>query len=273
MKNLYLSSLLVSLSVFGSSVIAADNLVKNGGAETGIDNWTGVTLVEQGAQQGVKAFKMAKNTASSQELMPVNNQKHYIISGWFKNNSSIPSRLLLGVIPFDKDRQQILPEEINAVAKTDTVLIAECNAEDNFIKVKDAAKWQVGKQFFIAFDTKNDYSDLPNRKLSLAGITKIEKMADGWKVQLKNFCARNFPAGTNVRLHQAGNTYLYPVIKTIKAKSKWTNFEQRINFMVGKGNICYTRNWWAGTAFVKIVIICNESKLLFDDIQFKKFKN
>ncbi len=263
--------LLASLSVFGTSVVLAENTVKNGDAEAGVDNWNNVKSIDKDAKQGLKTFQMTKTICSSQELIPVNAKKHYVLSGWFKNKSSVPSKLLLGVIPFDKDQKQILPQEINIVPKTETVLATECNAEDSIIKVKDASRWKVNKYAFVAFNTKNDYTDLPNRNLSMAGIVKIEKKDNYWEIHLKNFCGRNFPAGTNIREHRAGNTCLFPIIKTIKAASSWIQFSNRINFMIANGSACYTANWWHGTAFIKIIIICNESKLLFDDIRFKKF--
>ncbi len=271
MKKLYKLSLIVLLSAFGAADILAENLVKNGDAETGIDNWAGVKLSEQKAAQGAKAFQMEQAMCSSQELIPVDVKKNYEISGWFKNISSAPARLLLGVIPFDKNQTQILPEEINTVPQTETTLAAECNAEASVIKVKDASKWKSGKFLFIAFGASDDYADLPNRNLSMAGIAKIEKRDDYWEIYLEKLCGRNFPAGTSVREHRAGNTCVFPVIETIKPASEWTLFSKRINYMVGKGNASYTENWWNGTAFIKIVIICNESKLLFDDIKFQPF--
>jgi len=273
MGKKYTLTLLVSLSILGTSVVFAENTVKNGDAEAGIDNWSNVKSIDKDAKQGLKTFLMTKAMCSSQELIAVNAKKHYILSGWFKNKSSVPSKLLLGAIPFDKNQKQIFPQEINIVPKTETVLTAECNAEDSIIKVKDASKWKVNKYAFVAFETQKDYTDLPNRNLSMAGIVKIEKKDDYWEIHLKSFCGRNFPAGTKIREHRAGNTCLFPVIKTIKANSNWTQFSSRINYMINNGSACYTANWWHGTAFIKIIVICNESKLLFDDIKFKAFAN
>lgn len=271
MKELYVISLMILLSISGSSVIFAENSVKNGDAEAGIDNWSGVKSADQEAKQGAKSFQMVNAICSSKELIPVDVKKNYFISGWFKNTGSVPAKLLLGAIPFDKDQVQILPEEINTVPQTETILAAECNAEDSVIKVKDASKWKIGKSSLIAFGVSNDYVDLPNRNLSMAGIAKIEKKTDYWEIHLEKLCGKNFPAGTNVREHSAGNTCIFPVIETIKPSSEWTQFSKRINYMVGKGNASYTENWWCGTAFIKIIIICNESKLLFDDIKFQLF--
>lgn len=271
MKNFYVISLMILLSISGASVIFAENSVKNGDAETGIDNWSGVKSADQEAKQGAKSFQITNALCSSQELIPVDVKKNYEISGWFKNISSASARLLLGVIPFDKNQTQILPEEINTVPQTETTLVAECNAEDCVVKVKDASKWKTGKGSVVAFGISNDYFDLPNRNLSMLGIAKIEKKDDYWEIHLEKLCGKNFPAGTGVREHIAGNSYIFPVIETIKPNSGWMQFNKRINFMPGKGNASYTSNWWCGTAFIKIIIICNESKLLFDDIKFQTF--
>lgn len=271
MKKLYIISLMFLLLISLASVIFAENSVKNGDAETGIDNWSGVKSTTQGAKQGAKSFQMTNAICSSQELIHIDATKNYSLSGWFKNSSSAPAKLLLGVIPYDKDRKQILSEEINIVPQTETALAAECSAEDTIIKVKDASKWKAGKGSSIAFNVSKDYSDLPNRNLSMSGIAKIEKKDDYWEIHLEKLCGKDFTAGTGIREHIAGNTYIFPVIETIPPDSDWSKFSKRINFIIDKGSACYTANWWGGTAFIKIIIICNESKLLFDDIKLEEF--
>lgn len=92
--------------------------------------------------------------------------------------------------------------------ETLTELAADFTKGDNEIIVKDASKWKTGR-FMVAFDAKEDASDLPNRKLTKVGITKVEKQTDGtWLVEMKSPEMKlEAKKGSKVRVHYQANTW------------------------------------------------------------------
>lgn len=89
------------------------------------------------------------------------------------------------------------------------------------LTVKDASKWKKGKHDYVAFNAKNDMSDIPN--FELAGkITKIEKTGDVYTISFARPLRKAYPAGTKVRQHRAGGTYIYTKYgKTPKEWASW----------------------------------------------------
>lgn len=67
---------------------------------------------------------------------------------------------------------------------TDTVLADAVKKGDKVIKVKDASKWDKRNFKIVAFNTKADLSDLPNRTFS-SNITKLEQKGDVWEITLQ----------------------------------------------------------------------------------------
>ena len=106
-KKLLVKSLIV-LFVILSINSQGENLVKNGNAGNGTENWTNVELVSSNSHSGKNCFTMtAQSIATSKELIPVDNTEQYKISGWFKSEGVPVQRLLLGLVPYDKNKTQI----------------------------------------------------------------------------------------------------------------------------------------------------------------------
>ena len=78
--------------------------------------------------------------------------------------------------------------------ETLTELAADFTKGDNEIIVKDASKWKTGR-FMVAFDAKEDASDLPNRKLTKVGITTIT-ITIWFATKVSLMTSRKSPAST-----------------------------------------------------------------------------
>ncbi|MBE6405669.1 MAG: hypothetical protein E7040_06580 [Lentisphaerae bacterium] len=107
--------------------------------------------------------------------------------------------------------------------ETITELAEDFTKGDNELIVKDASKWKKGR-FMVAFDAKDDASDLPNRKLTRAGIVDIKKQANGtWLVEMKSPEMKlEAKKGTKVRVHYQSNTWNTIDTKWIKSNEVFT---------------------------------------------------
>ena len=221
------------------------------------------------AKNAGENFEMTGASVMSSDLIPIEKLKNYKISGSFKNTLGVPVTLLFGVASFDSNKKAISTVSVSAVSGTDTVLAEDCAPEDKIIKVKDASAWKTSGDSTVVFETDPELKDIPNHNFAMAHIESIIKNGDIWEIKLKGSCGQDYQAGTAVRQHYDGNTFVYVVISEIGANSEWTKIEGTIKKQKSKkitppNNVEYLR---FGTAFVKIFIEGSPSnKLLFKDI-------
>ena len=221
--------------VLGQSAAAQGqqaNLVKNGDAETGtLDNWDGFAkVVSEGAHSGKHCFSVANSVqVMSKEFIPIDTTKTYVVTGWFKSTGKAPSQIYLGCAPFDEKKESIYPYHVFCIAGTETTLAEACKAEDTVLKIANGAKWNTAPYTCVAFDVDDSgqLKDLPNRNLSIyvdpgIGVEKVENKGGHWAVQLKAKCGRAYPAGTKVREHVSGATYMYSAASRKPVPTAWT---------------------------------------------------
>jgi len=260
-----------------SCSLGAVLLVSSGAAEIFFDT-SAKTGTELWDNQNIKTTDngdviYGNNLLQSQEMYSVDALSRYRLTGKFKSATDKTGKFFFGLVPFDENKIPIELYEVNAVYETDTTLVTDCKAADKVLKVKNAVNWKVDPFVFVAFDAKPDFSDLPNRTLSGQGIAKIEKTDDGWLVTLKNPCGQNFPAGTLIRLHAKGSKYLYCGAFSRNADPDWVPVGNFISEVSQKGES--RTQFWAGTKYVKVVILANylqkeDVGLLFKEIKFEK---
>ncbi len=189
----------------------------------------------------------------------VNPAKKYKISGKFRAAPGTQGDVFyFGFVPLDAAGKSINSEMVNAFPKSATELAAPAKAGDKVVKVKDASKWDAKTQWgVIAFDAKDDLSDLPNRNLSETVQGKIENKNGVWEIALKKPLDKAYPAGTKVRQHTYGATYLYTGNPGQKTTADWKTFSGVISGTAKTGNPSY--KWWKGTGNAEILIIMNYS--------------
>jgi len=252
----------------------ASNLVKNGDAETGdLTNWQRFSkVVSEDPHSGKFCLSRQGNAmVLSREFIPIDPDKTYTLTGWFKSVGTGPSLLYLGYVPYDEKKRRISAVHVRYIPGSETSLFEACDKTDTLIKIVDGAKWQTMRHVRIAFeaDDSGNYEDLPNRKLSTPGITKVENMGDHWEIHLKKPCAQSYAAGTKVREHMSGGAYIYNAAGNKKVPAEWTKYTGRIKGMAKTGMA--RRQWWRGTKYARILLLANykqskEFELLADDI-------
>ena len=253
---------------------AQGNLVKNGDAETGsITNWPkDVKLSEDSPHGGNYCFKvLGYKTVFTSELIPIEEGKVYTLTGWFKSTGAIRSKIYFGYAPYDEKKRLIGPSHVDFYPKSETSLVEACKKGDMILKIKDGNGWKTSSYGCVAFeiDGSGKYSDLPNRNLSSFGIKEVVAKENFWEVHLAKPCVKAYPAGTLVREHKSAGGYIYNAAFGKIVPDEWTKYTGIIKEWAKHG--CSATKWWAGTKYVKILIIANygqkkDAELLFDDI-------
>lgn len=142
--------------------------------------------------------------------------KKYKVSVKVKQISDKPSYIWIGFLPYTAKGKHIgLQHGGNNTKGSFTALTDAVAKGAKSITVKDASKWQKGIYRYAAFNAKEDMSDIPNFDIS-SMISKIEGNTITFKSPLK----KAYPAGTMVRQHRSGGTYIYT--NSGKAPKEWT---------------------------------------------------
>ena len=160
--------------------------------------------------------------------------------------------LHFGFYCYDQKGRQLLHHHVSAIGKTDTVLAADAKVGDTTITVKDGSAWK--KSSWIAFNTKPDYSDLPNREVHYAGKS-VEKKGDVWVVTLASPLKKAYSAGTGVRQHASGG-YVYAQAGYV-VPADWKTVSGTVSGFrpLGRGGLF--KNFWAGTVTIKPMLLLN----------------
>ncbi|QSH41293.1 hypothetical protein P0136_08785 [Lentisphaerota bacterium ZTH] len=210
----------------------------------------------------------------SARAFPVNPNQEYELSGKFKSVGNHKGKLYFGLVCLDQTQRRIAPVNVYNIPGTETVLAAPCKKGDKVIKVKDASNWKQHKLASIAFDvdTSGQFSDLPNYNVTAHGIDKIEKKGDAWEITLQRPCNFAYPAGTKIREHRVGSSYMYCGANGVTMSGAWQEFKVKVRGIMTSGSSA--GQFWPGTKYVKVVVIANskgdkDSAILIDDIEFE----
>ncbi len=256
-------------------VLNAQNLIKNGDAEAGLESWekNQVEVVTENQHSGKYCFKTLTTDVINTELIPVDATKIYKISGCFKSAGDKKINLVLGLMPLDVNKKQIHCSAVNALSGSEAELAEACKAEDTVLRVKDASTWVIkNRNNHVAFETDNSgaFNDLPNSKVT-SPIVKVEQKGTVWEVALEKACGNAYPANTPVRIQRDGGTFMYPIVSMDFQSPEWKEFTAQVKGLAKSG---YSSNqFWAGTKYVKVIILSlNGGMVYFDDVKFEEVK-
>jgi hypothetical protein len=252
------------------------NLIKNGDAEAGkTSGWDGFASIVPKPHNGSNAFLLKRSVrAFSDGLIPLDPKAKYKLSGFFMAEET-PTKAYIGFDCFDANKQRIRSMEVTPIPKSETELVEDAKKGDTVLKIKDGSAWKFEKWTrpygVVAFevDTSGAYSDLPNRKITLRGITAITKADGYWEVKLKHPMRENYPAGTAVRQQRSQGAYCWARGRGV-VKDKWVDINgYKSGVSVGGQK---TDMFWPGTRYIRVAILnLNHSKtvspnLLVDDV-------
>ena len=199
--------------------------------------------------------------------------KKYQISGEFCQKGGKQITVLLGFAPYDAQNKQITSSSVNAVGGTLTEVAADAKKGDKVIKVKNASKWLTKGLVFVALNAKKDFSDLPNADQLSTAVPNAKKNGEVWEILLRKPLAKNIAAGTLVRQHSDGGSYIYTA-GSAKLTDKWITRKGVISGIAPFGNV--PNKMWKGTAKVKVLILVTsgdaDSEVLFRNIKVTEVK-
>jgi hypothetical protein len=253
------------------------NLVINGNASEGLNNWINVQSITDGGPDGSKCFEVTGQAfVSSQEFIPVDPNSEYQLTGWFRSGNGQANNIYGGLLLFDENQRPIDSTSVNVLPKSETGVL-EARRGEKVIKVQDASTWQPlleTKHLSVAFDADDsgEYKDLPNYKCYR--VDNLKEKGGFWEVALTKPLASDFTEGSKVRAHVSSASYMYAYIKQ-SLLSEWTEFGSVIKPIVKFG--APNRTFWPGTKYAKILIFANWEQtdgeiLQFDNISLEKVK-
>ena len=167
--------------------------------------------------------KTVWQTFALRNKVEVSPDKIYKVTAKVKLKDKEDVYVWLGFIPYSKDGKAIRTEHGNRnIKESFTALAEDAKKGAKTIVVKDASQWKKGKYYFVAFDASEDMSDIPNFNISPM-IEKIEQTGDKYTITLTAPLEKNYAAGTNIRQHRGGATYVYR--KSGRAPKDWMTWK------------------------------------------------
>ena len=214
-----------------------------------------------------QAWKLASNTIFSdgafistgkaemrgKEIIAIDPEKSYTITLSAKQLAGNKnSTIYICAHPLDGNKRWIPANAVNAVAGTETELLAPLKKGEKFLTVKNAAKWDLKNRGEIHFNAKYDLSDLPNRN-TLKTTAKSTSFKDGkWVIELNAPTTVDLPVGTVIRQSKAGGYYnlLHAGVKDEKVYTVTVS---------GRSLLPEKGKWWPGIRYIQLQILVNWS--------------
>lgn len=259
-------SLAVAVLAF-APVFAAENLIRQTGA------WKDAPIDEALSKaEGTRVFRISKNRAwvYSMEHIPVEPGKSYKISMDLRcaDASRVSPGNYIGVCLLDAGNRFITRNHVFVVPDTATTVAADAPKGAREITVNGAidpsAKLKIG--VCLAFNAKQDLSDLPNRNLS-GNITKVQTKDGKTVFTLARPLTAAVKAGTPVRCHMSavGHNYCVPV-RGLGAE--WKTFTGKLSGADITGTAPYG-SIWPGTKTFRLVLVVNYSPKVQSEVWVK----
>jgi len=203
------------------------------------------------ADDGAIVLK-GNGTFYSTKVLTVDPEKKYQISGEFCQKDGKQVNAYLGFIPFDGKNRQIGPAAVNINKNSLTEVAEAAKKGDQVVKVKDASKWNAKSPYsFIVLGAKEDLSDLPNYD-RIFNQPEIKQNGDVWEITLRKPLAKDIAAGTPVRQHFAGSSFIYTA-GMLKPSAQWVTRKGVISG-ISKFGIQYNK-FWKGTEKARVLVL------------------
>lgn len=250
---------------------AGENLLKGGDAENPqeVQGWQALKAEVYTADKhaGNASYKRGPGYYTCYgDPIPVDLGKAYRLAGFFKGLDPVkPNRLTFGLRLLDQDKRELSSVFFNVMHQTEAELVEPAAQGTKTLFVSSAAsRWGIYRS--IAFDAKDDYSDLPNRTCSPL-INKLEARGDRYEVTLGGPLGAAYPAGTKLRLHAGGSPYQGYAAADVFCPQEWTEYSAVISGVAPILTDANRLKFLPGTRFVQ-VFLTNLTEVLFDDLSF-----
>lgn len=246
------------------------------------DQWSFLGLREDNlamdGRTGDLALKLdQRRVRLPSEPIPIDPNGTYEIRAFFKAvPGSEETRGLLGVTYLDKDGQPIAGFEVHAFPDTQTILTQPSQAGDTEVFLEEVpSAWPDEGNLAIAFDARDDLSDIPNR--NSYRIESSEPEGTGLRLHLREPLNTSFPAGTKVRCHGLANH----AMAHFEASSHWEAHGVVISGLASPGDPRedLRSQFWPGTVAIQARLgMWDRSdtdqgrEILVDDLRIRKLE-
>jgi len=274
--RLFLLSILIAPIAFAAELPLL--YLKESGDGPKSNVWQGAVKYLPGSdEQTPETYELdTKVQITRRELIPINRNKTYRLSGAFRSASqNPPASAYFGVIMYDADKKMITMQQVGVFPETDLTLPKNVHERDTRILLPLSQKWLDTPYKAIAFHAKSDLSDLPNFRIS-PRVIALEAMDENFmEAVLQKPLDAAYPAGTNLRLHIPWATPLYWIADEW-VPTEWKTYSQNISGEAPSGTP--TDQFWKGTRYVRVLVQLGNwnrvpeegARLLFKDISFSE---
>ena len=187
------------------SLAAADkvNLLKNGDFSRYKVNWVTDGEVKEEGKTGVLILSGKATRAFSRQVMELDARNDELLLS-ADVTADKPVQVLIGFVPVDRNWKEIFFRNTGAVSGTFTVLDQPAQKNTKKLILKDKVRARKGN--YAALYARQDSGDLPNFNLE-----RIQSVSEDGKtiLTLTRNLRKTLPAGTGIRIHTDGATYLY----------------------------------------------------------------
>lgn len=177
---------------------------------------------------GVVSGPISHFVIKSKNIVPVAAGRKYVISGEFRmiNTPEKAPILYFGFFPMTADGKEISYLSVTPASKNLAEVVKDVKAGERSILLKGADSWKPAVYQRLVLNAKEDKSDLPNFDIApIPDWKKLKKNDDGTvEVFFNKPFTKACAAGTKVRLHSAGASYVYAGYK--KMDNEWKTFKK-----------------------------------------------
>lgn len=206
--------------------------------------------------------------------IPVDPEKSYTLSGEFRifNAQSPIKGFNFAFQPRDAANRSIFVHEVFVVPDSPIGILADDVLDGDTEIFIEGVSWEIPyAHWVVAFDVKEDMSDLPNRNCSpriIKGNSVLRE--DVLQLQFSRPLQGSYPKGTKVRLHSDGPTYQY-VAQGAQPGEEWVKWSGVIRGMHPAGKIGPDK-WYQGTKSANIIFRCFDAGMTGATFEFRNIQ-
>lgn len=242
---------LVAAAVFSGGCSSSRQLLIN---QEKAESWTGkVEYSEEYARGKGPCFVLYgkyPTPLTYKEFIPVDPEKTYIYKVSFRTlDPEFPASGYMGLQLYDAQKRSIGHCHVQVYSNTASEVVS-ARKGDNFMIVKMIKGYEKLKYTAVAFNVKDDFSDIPNFDIS-PQCGKMAPDKDGnLYIELKGKLKKDYPAGTPVRLHSPWSPSMYYLASGWMPAGDGKDFTVILKGVMDKPGLS-SKIFWKGTKYIR----------------------
>ena len=235
-------------------------------------NFTAFTYTTHDAYGAVGSFQDLAFTTTriSNDLIPVNPNRHYTLSYYAKAEPYVGARYYFGLAPHDRDGNSISSNHYMYIPGTLTTLAQDLKPGDTIAYFTSLAGWSVDQAqtyqrrfIFWNYRDSTNYLYPPetySRNVSISDVfdNTGKDLANNRITLRAPWTGSLIPAGTPVSANNQGAGYMYTVASNLIVPNTWTKYQGTITGYTPNGSSA-SSTFPQGTAYVKALFLNNRT--------------